>query len=466
MKKIKLLTLILIVLPYTLLAWGDGDKLSDGSCKFDLDTGYLDSALYLKDNESFLIINGGDSRYGMTSTIYDTLTCEKVTSGDSVKSNFSGLMERKGFIEENLNSNQILNKSFQHKIKFLKNSNEIIVHVEPISSSITQELKTLLASLSDKSASSQITVSDSTREFLSYKSFYTSFFEKMDALPNSEINYAYTLALIDKLKLENVGVNGSRNLLLAKKEELNQQIARLEEDANNKMFATEVKSIQDVPQWMTKMAQLGKQDKVSKFIPTIMKLSDFGKKLTLSNFFTSTEYLYVLKDLKLNKVRKIQNNDYEYGIILDYPNKNIYLTQKPTCTSTGTTSTSEFSCGFLWGNTCVGTYAKYKCRGNTSAIANIEQQLMGTVKVATLLNKGWTYQPMISRYTKSTPNYSSSSSNRRYQEQQEQEELMKQQKNTARKSCLAMCEGISTEGKGIIWDNSPQRKCKDRCWKI
>ena len=38
--------------------------------------------------------------------------------------------------------------SFQNKITFLENSDDLTVRIEPISNSVTQELKTLLASLS------------------------------------------------------------------------------------------------------------------------------------------------------------------------------------------------------------------------------------------------------------------------------------------------------------------------------
>jgi hypothetical protein len=61
-------------------------------------------------------------------------------------------------------------------------------------------------------------------------------------------------------------------------------------------------------------------------------------------------------------------------------------------------------------STCVGTYAYYNCTAKTSQIANIERRLMGTMKVATTLNKGWSYEPMISRYTKASSNSSSDSS--------------------------------------------------------
>jgi len=421
-KKRNFLFLILMILPYALYAWGDGDKLSDGSCRFEKETGYIDSSLYVKENEAFLIVDGGDSRYGTMSTVYNALTCEKVTSGEKIESNFSGIMEKKGFVSINSDSKEVLDKSFQYKTKFFKNSNEVIVHVEFIPNHVIQELKTLLSLVSNKRASSQITISDSARELLHYSSFYNLLFEKINSLPISEINYVYTLSLIDKLKLEKVAVNRAKVSLLAKQEELKQEIARkkeelrqklakLEEEANDKMFKTEVKSIKDVPQWMSKMTQLGKQDKISKYIPKIMRLRDFGNNLTPNNFFSSIEYKYILKDLKLNGVRAIYDDDKYYGIELEYPKYyDISLKEKPTCSPTGETSTSEFGCGFFWMNTCVGTYKHYKCKANTSQIAYIEQKLLGTTKVATVLNKGWNYKYMISRYTKSSSSSSSDSS--------------------------------------------------------
>jgi len=241
MKKRNFLSLMLIIFPYTLYAWGDGDKLNDGSCKFDLETGYIDSSLYIKENESFLIVNGGDSRYGTISTIYNALTCEKVTSGDSDKSDFSGLMERKGFIETDLNSNKVVDKSFQNKITFLKNEDELIIHIEPIENSVTEELNTLLASLSDKSLSSQINISDSAKEFLGYREFYAQFLDKLNSLSATDINFDYTLSLNSKLKSieETKGIilakqEETKGIILAKQEEVKKRLAKLEKERENK----------------------------------------------------------------------------------------------------------------------------------------------------------------------------------------------------------------------------------------
>ncbi len=376
--------LLLISFSTTLYAWGGGEKLSDGSCKFDLETGYIESSLYIKKNESFLIMDGGDSKYGTISTVYNALTCKEIASGEKYKSDFDGLMKKKGFERIVLSSNT-MDKSFRNIINFSKSDDNIKVNIKHIDNSTSRELVSLLKSLSDKSASSQINISNSTQKLLSNKRFYKKYLYQIDTLKDENINYGYALALNTLLKND----------------------SKIESTILNKFFNLNVKSIKNVPQWVDNMSQFGKQNKISYFISKIMKLSDFGKKLNLNNFFTSIEYKYVLKDLKL-KVRKIKNYDKEYGILLEYPNKDIRLIQKPTCTSTGKTTESEFSCGFLWSNTCIGTYQDYDCSGDTSKITYIERKLRGTTKVATALDKGWSYNTMISRRTKPS---SSSASN-------------------------------------------------------
>jgi hypothetical protein len=377
---------ILSFFPYSLSAWGGTEKLSDGSCKFDLDTGYKSSSVYIKNNESFVIIDGGDSRYGTISTVYNTLTCEEVTSGEKVESDFSGLMERKGFKEVELINKSIIDKSFQNKITILESSDNLTVHIEPIDSSVTQELKTLLVSLSDKSVSSHINISSSAKEFLSYREFYALFSKKINNLSATEINFNYALALNSKL----------------------QNDLKVETTLLSNFFDLSVKSIKDIPQWTNSMIKFGKQNIISNFRAKIMKLSDFGKSLNLNNFLSSIEYKYIFKNMKLKKAGKIRQYGDKYGIYLEYPDKTINLTSKPTCKTTGQTSTSEFSCGFFWANTCVGTYEEYSCTGDTSKIAQIEQHILGTTKIANTLSKGWKYDHMISRYTKSSSSSSSS----------------------------------------------------------
>ena len=74
MQKRNSLLLILIILPYSLYAWGSGGyKLTDGSCKFNLETGYKNTSIYTKNHKGFVIIDGGDPRYGTISTDLATL---------------------------------------------------------------------------------------------------------------------------------------------------------------------------------------------------------------------------------------------------------------------------------------------------------------------------------------------------------------------------------------------------------
>ncbi|SFV64858.1 hypothetical protein MNB_SV-14-1157 [hydrothermal vent metagenome] len=227
-KKSNLLSLILVSISLTSYTWANGNKLSDGSCTFDRETGYKSSSLYINGgNESFLIIDGGDSRYGTISTVYNAITCEEIASGDPIKSNFSGLMRRKGFLKTNLSSRHIIDKLFQHKITFLENSDDIRVHVEPIERSVTQELNQLLASLSDMSASSKIIVSDSAKELLGYKQFSILVLEKLNSLSISEINYDYALALTNKLNVDDISED-SKRVIFAKQKEVRERLANIE----------------------------------------------------------------------------------------------------------------------------------------------------------------------------------------------------------------------------------------------
>ncbi len=222
--------IVLFFLSFTSYIWGNG------SCRFDRETGYIDSSLYVKGNESFLIVHGGDSRYGTISTVYNALTCKEIASGDSAKSNFSGLMERKGFTKIDLNSRHLIDKSFQNKITFLENSDDIIVHVEPIESSVREELNTLIASLSDKSASSQINISNSAKEFLGYRQFSTLLLAKLNSLPISDINYDYALSLTNKLTLGDMRED-SKRVILAKQKEVRERLAKIEEEKKKRAIA-------------------------------------------------------------------------------------------------------------------------------------------------------------------------------------------------------------------------------------
>ncbi len=232
-----ILPYIFLLLPYIVHAWGDGNRLNNGACKFDKETGYSDFSLYLKNHESYVIVDVEDSRYGTTSTVYNGKTCEKVTSGDKVESNFEALMSKKGFIHTLLTYEKSMDKSYQHKIVFSQNEDNIVVKVEEIDSSTARELKTLLSSLSDKSVSSDISLSYAAKEFLGYKQFYNAYTEKLSSLSPMDINYNYALSLNDKFKIENGYAENSKNIILAKQEEM-QKIILAKQEASRKRVAT------------------------------------------------------------------------------------------------------------------------------------------------------------------------------------------------------------------------------------
>jgi len=226
-----------LFLPHVLQAWGDGTRLHNGACKFDKETGYSALSLYIKGDESYVIVDVKDRRYGTTSTVFNAKTCEKITSGDKKESEFESLMVEKGFIYTPLNYRYNIDKSFQNKIYFSQNSDNLIVKVAKIESSITTELKTLLSSLSDKSASSNISLSRSAKVFLKYKQFYDLFLEKLNSLSPMDINYKYALSLNDKFNIESRYTEKSKKIILAKQEE-KQKILLAKEEASKKRVAT------------------------------------------------------------------------------------------------------------------------------------------------------------------------------------------------------------------------------------
>ena len=162
-------------------------------------------------------------------------------------------MERKGFREVDLNNKYVVDKSFQNKITVLENSDELIVHIEPIDSSVTQELKTLITMLSDMSASSQINISSSAKEFLGYEQFYSKILKKLNSLSSEELNYNYALALTNQLKLNGVSVGGGKGIILAKQEAVRQRIAKLEAETKARLAKLEKEKKKQSEEYHRKM---------------------------------------------------------------------------------------------------------------------------------------------------------------------------------------------------------------------
>jgi hypothetical protein len=376
--------LMLFILPYGLYAWGDADKLNGGGCQYDKETGYSGSSLYTKGNDAYIIVDVTDTRYGTTSTVYNAITCEKVTSGNKSKSNFSGFMEEKGFSLLSMSSRRkTVDKSFSNEVGFSEDSDALKVETSSIDSSVSVELQAILSSLSDKSANPNITISETSRKFFNNKEFYELFLAKIQRLSNQNINYAYAFSL---------------NKMLKNDESINSRLI-------TNYFNLHVKKLNDVEPFVNAMEQFGQKYYMSGVRTKVANLPDFAKNLTLDNFLTSKEYAYVFKYMKPKVYKKEDGST--YGLTLDYGDKSIKLTQTGSCEQ-GSNSTSEFSCGFMWVNTCVGTYENYSCKGDTSKIAQIEREVLGTTKVASSLNKGWGYSRMISRYTKASSGSSSS----------------------------------------------------------
>jgi len=342
------LLLILLSQPHLLHAWGGGDKLSDGSCKFDKEIGYTGSSFYIKGNEGFVIVNGGDSRYGTTSTIYDATTCKKITSGDTYKSQFGNLFSRKGFENISIDSNKLMDREFKSLVTSSENNDNMSIKLTPISSSITSKLNALLMPLSDKSASSSISVSDEIQTLIQNEGFIDAFDSKINELNADNINFNYALALNSK-----IDKNIKSNIL-------------------NKYFHLNVHNISDIPKWIENMNKLGEQNSISNFSSNIIGLSGFGKNLTFDNFFNSIEYNSALKYIK-PKVEDLHQNS-TYTINIQYPNKTITLSENSSCSKTGSRS-YEGGCGLFWANSCKFFEDNYSCYVDKTKFQNFVNRL-------------------------------------------------------------------------------------------
>ena len=92
-----------IILIFTLLFSfvtnaNSGDKLSDGSCQFDIGTGYRGTEVYINDKQNiYVILSFNDPRYGTRKYVYNGDTCKDLTSGDSSQTNYKNIMKKNGF---------------------------------------------------------------------------------------------------------------------------------------------------------------------------------------------------------------------------------------------------------------------------------------------------------------------------------------------------------------------------------
>ena len=369
--------LVSLLLPFSLYAsWGDADKLSDGSCKFEKESGYATSLLYTKGTEAYVIVDTVDTRYGTTSVVYNAHTCEKITSGSKYKSNFEELMERKGFRLASLRSGQNIDKSFETKINYSQDSDSASIKVAKIDSSITKELAGILAPLASKKVKSA-SIMPSAQKLAHTSEFKNAFQQKINNISDSRFNYTYALSLNKKIG----------------------NYSDVKHSIFKKYLHYKVKKVSNLPRWAKDMKRFGASSYISKLKYEIMNVPGFGNHLTINNFLSSNEYKYALQYLSAS-ISKIKDQS-TYGIVLNYGAKKIKLTKSAQC-SFIKTSQSEFSCGFMWASTCVGTYKHYKCRANTSMLAKIERKIAGNTKVASSLKGGWRYNYMSSRYTKAS----------------------------------------------------------------
>lgn len=136
----------------------------------------------------------------------------------------------------------------------------------------------------------------------------------------------------------------------------------------------------------------------------------FGNGLTLENFFTSSEYLTVLKNF--TPTVEALKNDETFGIKVIYPKKTFEFTKTASCKSKGT-STKEGRVGYFeeWLGSVKSrtlTYDNLICHGNNQEFAKFEQKLTGKSSIASrAFDSTWSVEKLtkneVERYDSSTP---------------------------------------------------------------
>jgi len=223
-KSIFFMALGFIYVNTSILLADDGVKLKNG-CKFDAETGYKGTGVYIKGSEKFIIIDGGDSRYGTISTVYNGTNCKEITSGEKSKSNFSGLMKSKGFQETYLYSTSILDKYLRNRIVVSKDDDVINVEIEPIPENVSKELNDILSSISRDFGTFDISeASGYTKSFFADRGFYNTYLKKLKMTSYQNMNFNYVSRLQKEFENMLRNARASKRIILAKKKQMDKRV--------------------------------------------------------------------------------------------------------------------------------------------------------------------------------------------------------------------------------------------------
>jgi len=357
----------------------------NNSCTFNKDTGFSDFKIYTKNKDVYILIDITDYRYGIVSTIYNAVNCKKVASGEKTKSKFEKIFKEKDFSNLKIEkSGKYLSNSLSNIIELNQNNSSISVKVSFIDDFTIFELNNLLSMVSNKNITFNKKISNKIKNIINYEYFIKLFFKKIKNTPKNKVNYQYSFWL-------NSFIKNNYNIELK---------------LIDNIFSLNVKNIKDIPKWIKIMKNKYKKENIiSKFhfYKKIIKLSDFGKEISLNNsldnintFLNTFEYKYAFKYLK-PKITPITKDDEKYGINIKYPfySKKInFIDNHLFCKNSGIfEEEKKVKCNL--NDLCKKVYTKYHCKADKnelSKIKKLEEILIGEKYISKNLEKyGWNY---------------------------------------------------------------------------
>jgi len=268
-----------------LFAWS-GDKLSDGSCQFDMDTGYSYTSIYVNNKlDSYVIIGVNDPRYGVNEYVYNGNNCELISSGSAKKSSYRSVLINNNFekiISTRKGKVEKMDKWLKAITTFSTDSQKdaIYVHIQPNSANVINEVNSIIESLT-----SNVALTLPIESSYMIDKFKDKFIGAIQNAKLNIINYNNFFMLIQHFPN-----------LTALEYSLSEKV--------DKYISYNLNSVFDIALFEQNI--LREYSRYSKsYLSSYPKIADFGKNLSFNNLRDSLEYQYFLKkvefDIKIDK---------------------------------------------------------------------------------------------------------------------------------------------------------------------
>jgi len=277
---IKIFIFIWLFPSQVLFAWS-GDKLSDGSCQFDMDTGYSYTSVYVNNQlDSYVIIGVNDPRYGVNEYVYNGNNCEFITSGSAKKSSYRNILRNNNFekiISSRRGKVEKMDKWLKAITTFSTDAEKdaIYVHIQANSVNVLNEVNSIIKSIT---SNNNLKLPNESNYLIG--KFKHKFIEVIKNTKLNSINYDNFFMLIQHF-----------SNLTDLKYSLSKKIDRY--------IAYNLNVVSDIPPFEQNILREYSQYSKS-YLSNYPKIKDFGKSLSFNNLRNSIEYQYFFKKVKFD----------------------------------------------------------------------------------------------------------------------------------------------------------------------